>query len=122
MSDSIRDYHDTESVVEDVACRLNESEAAERAEWVEAEFVPHLDEVDELDDGFALRFPNTDEALEAVVTTVVLESRCCADETFTLEVPADGEQLTLTITGPDGTKELARQGFFDRFEDAPEPR
>ncbi len=121
MSDTIRDYHDTESIVDEVACRLNETEAAERADWVEAEVVPHLSGVDELDDGFVLRFPNTDEVLESVVTMVVLESRCCADETFTLDVPADAEQLTLTVTGPAGTKELARQGFIERFEDVPEP-
>lgn len=121
MSDTIRDYHDTDSVVEAVTCRLTETEAAERADWVEEEFVPYLNEVEELDDGYAMRFPNTDEALEAVVTTVVLESRCCADQTFTLEVPADAEQLTLTVTGQAGTKALARQGFFARFEDVPEP-
>jgi hypothetical protein len=117
---AVRDYHDTRAVVEDVACTLNEAEAAQRGDWVEAEFLPHLDRVEERDDGFVLLFPHTEEALEAALTAIALESRCCSEQSFTLEVPA-GDELRLAITGPDGTKELAREGFFEMFEDAPEP-
>lgn len=117
-----REYLDTDAAVGEVECTLNEVEAEQRAEWVEGEFLPHLEEVEELEDGFVQVFPNTDEALEAVVTAVLLESRCCSDESFTLEVPADEAEIRLTITGPEGTKELARQGFFGMFEQAPEPR
>lgn len=116
-----RTYHDTDAVVADVECSLDEAEAAGRAEWVEAEFLPHLERIEERPDGFVQVFPDTDEALEAVVTAVVLESRCCSEESFALEVPADDDEIRLTVTGPEGTKELARQGFLDRFEEAPEP-
>lgn len=116
-----REYQEMASVAGEVACTLDEAEAAERAEWVQAEFLPHLEAVEEIDDGFVQVFPKTDEALEAVVTAVLLESRCCSDESFALEVPADEDEIRLTVTGPEGTKELARRGFFELFEDAPEP-
>lgn len=119
--DPIRDYHDTPSVVGEVSCALNESEAEERADWVETELLPHLTTAEAIEDGYVLVFPKTDAALEAVVTAVVLESRCCSDNSFTLEVPADGDEIRLALTGPPGTKELARQGFFEMFEAAPEP-
>lgn len=117
----VREYHDTDSVIGDVACTLNKTEATERAEWVEEEFLPHLADVNEIADGFVFVFPNTDETLEVVVTAVLLESRCCSDESYTLDVPADRDEITLTVTGPEGTKELARQGLFEMFEDAPDP-
>lgn len=116
-----RAYQNVPSAIGEVACTLDEAEAEERAEWVESEFVPHLEAVEELDDGYVQVFPDTDEALAAVLTAVRLESRCCSDESFALEVPADEDEIRLTITGPEGTKELARRGFFERFEDAPEP-
>ena len=122
MSDdgSVRDYHDTDAVIDEVQCTLTEREAAERADWVEEEFLPHLDGVEELDDGYVFVFPDTDAALQTVLSAVLLESRCCSDQGYTLEVPADGNNIRLTVTGPAGTKELAREGFFDMFEDAPD--
>jgi hypothetical protein len=118
MSDngSVRDYHDTEAVINEVQCTLTEREAAERADWVEEEFLPHLEGIKELDDGYVFVFPDTDDALQAVL----LESRCCSDQGYTLEVPADGTDIRLTVTGPAGTKELAQGGFFEMFEDAPD--
>lgn len=116
-----RTYQGMASVAGEVACTLDEADATERAEWVQAEFLPHLEAVEEVDDGFVQMFPKTDEALEAVVTAVLLESRCCSDASYALEVPADGDEIRLTVTGPDGTKELARRGFFEMFEAAPDP-
>lgn len=124
MSDDsqVRDYHDTASVRDDVACRLNEREGRERGDWFEAEFLPHLDGVSETDRGFALTVANTDAGLEAAATAVLLESRCCADQSFALSVPADdGAPVRLTIEGPEGTKGLLRTGFIEMFDDVPEP-
>lgn len=117
--DAIREDHDTDAVIEAVECTLTEAEAAPRRDWVEAEFLPHLSAVEERDDGYVFTFPRTDEALEAAATAVLLESRCCAEQDYTLDVPADGD-VRLTITGPSGTKRLAEEGFFEPFEDAPE--
>lgn len=121
MSDDVRDYHDTDAVVGEVSCTLTETEADARGDWVEDEFLPVLEGVEERDDGFTFSFPDTDDALETVVTAVLLESRCCSDQGYTLDVPADGDEIRLTVTGPAGTKGLAREGFFDMFEDAPDP-
>ena len=122
MSDdgSVRDYHDTEAVIGEVRCTLTEREAVERADWVEEEFLPRLDGVEELDDGYVFGFPDTDDALQAAVSAVLLESRCCSDQGYALEVPADGNDIRLTVTGPAGTKALVRDGFFETFEDAPD--
>lgn len=122
MSDdgSVRDYHDTEAVIAEVQCTLTEREAVERADWVEEEFLPHLEGVEELDDGYVFVFPDTDDALQTVLSAVLLESRCCSDQGYTLEVPADGTNIRLTVTGPPGTKELAQEGFFEMFEAAPD--
>lgn len=118
--DSVRDYHDTAAIVNEVQCTLNEEEAIERADWVEDRFLPQLKDVEERESGYTFVFPDTDDALQAAVEAALLESRCCADQGYTLDIPVDGTEIRLTVTGPDGTKELVREGFFEMFEDAPE--
>lgn len=116
-----RDYHDTPAVIEDVECTLNEIEAAGRARCVETAYLPRLERVEAIESGFVHVFPNTDAALETVVLAILLEARCRSDQDYRLDVPAEGEELRLRVTGPTGTKALARAGLFERFDDAPEP-
>lgn len=119
-TDSVRDYHDTAAIIGDVECTLNEQEANERADWVEDQFLPQLEHIEERDDGYTFVFPDTNDALQAAVEAVLLESRCCADQGYTLDVPADGTEIQLTVSGPVGTKKLAQEGFFEMFGDIPE--
>lgn len=113
MSDenSVRDYHDTEGVIGEVECTLNEAEAAERGNWVEEKFVPVVEGVEERENGYLFTLPNSKESLQAAVSVVLLESRCCSDQGYRLEVPADGSEIRLAISGPSGTKDLLREGL-----------
>jgi hypothetical protein len=54
-------------VIDQVQCTLTEREASERADRVEEEFLPHLEEVEKLGDGYVFVFADTDDALQAVV-------------------------------------------------------
>lgn len=119
--DTKREYSKLDPVAGEAECTLTVEQAEQRSEWVQSEFLPHLEGVDEREDGYAFAFAGTEEALEAVMTAVLLESRCCSHADFRIEVPAEYEEIRLTVTGPEGSKELAERGFFERFDDAPAP-
>lgn len=100
----------------DVACTLTEAEAKQRAEWVDADVLPYFEALEERADGYAMRFARTSAAFEAVTELVRLESDCCGDFHFQVDVPPGADTVTLTVTGPDGTKALIERGLLDRFE------
>lgn len=114
-TDLIRDYHDPDGV----SCTLTDAEVDRRSEWVSSELVPHLERVDEREDGFTFVFPFSDDALAAVMKFVQLESRCCSFGSFDVSVsPAD--PVLLDFYGPEGSKELIAEGFVSRLpEDVP---
>lgn len=65
-----------------------------------------VQEVIELPNGFAFRFPET--AYDAVTEFVGRERLCCTFLTFSIEVVHGRGPLTLTLTGADGIKDVLR--------------
>jgi hypothetical protein len=104
-----------------VECRLTEPEARERLDWVEAELVDDLSSVAELEDGFRFEFAGTDDTLRTVGTFVALESTCCSFARFEIEVPPESKSTFLTVTGPEGTKELGLEGGLFDLAAVPDP-
>lgn len=83
----------------------------QRYDVLRAQVQGAVGQVDELDGGFALRFAMEPTVLSALVEWVVLERRCCPFLDFTLEVRAEYAFALLTITGPEGTKDVLREGM-----------
>jgi hypothetical protein len=65
-----------------------------------------VEEVKELPDGFAFRFPSDE--YDALTEFVGRERLCCPFLTFTLEVAPDHRPLLLRITGSEGAKDFIR--------------
>jgi hypothetical protein len=61
----------------------------------------------ELDDGWALRLPGSDDNLVAYAHWILGERRCCPFLTFAMECRPEAE-LWIRVTGPEGTKEIIR--------------
>lgn len=70
-----------------ITCTLTGEEADQRLGWVEENLIPHLDAVEERDDGYTFVFNRTPEAYAAVVEIAWKESQCCAWATFEVELP-----------------------------------
>ncbi|HEX3597881.1 MAG TPA: hypothetical protein VHU80_22385 [Polyangiaceae bacterium] len=68
-------------------------------------------QVDEIEEGFVLRFATEPAVLGAVAEWIALERLCCPFLDFILEVPAAREFATVRITGPEGTKAVLREGM-----------
>ena len=88
----------------------------ERYEAVMEEMRSNIQELKELPDGFAFRFPSDPAVIVNLAEWITLERQCCSFFNFVLEVEADDGPVWLSLTGTEGVKELlqseisARQG------------
>ena len=92
-----------------VACDLNAIPAEQREGRIaltEALFA-QVEERQVLSDGYVFRFPAT--LLQTAAQFVSLERLCCPFFDFTLKV--SGDDLWLTMSGPEGAKELLEVEF-----------
>jgi hypothetical protein len=92
----------------DVACSLSTPELAERGQEFDRLFAD-AEDVAELADGYALRFPNRDSWITSAVALIVAERKCCPFFGFTLRFEPNGGPVWLHIVGPGEVKTLIRQ-------------
>lgn len=99
-----------------VACTLTEEQDEDRPEQVRSALLAAYERAEERSDGYTLFFEGTDEALMAVAEFISNELVCCSFAEYSIAVSPPYDETRLTITGPDGTKELFGEGLIDRLE------
>ena len=67
--------------------------------------------VQEIENGYAFRFPNETELIARIAEFISNERLCCPFLTFTLNVFSSDEPISLSLTGPTGTQEFLRAEF-----------
>jgi hypothetical protein len=91
-----------------IACSLSSEQLKERG----AEF-GHLfaeaEDVAELPNGYALKFPNRDSWITRAAELIIAERKCCPFFGFTLAFEPDGGPVWLHMVGPAEVKELIRE-------------
>lgn len=95
------------SVDIDIACSLTAPEQAKRGQEFEQLFADSTAAV-ELEDGYALQFPNRDDWIRRAIETVIAERKCCPFFHFSLDFEAGGGPVWLHIVGPDEIKPFIR--------------
>lgn len=95
---------------------MTPEQAAERPDVLRGTLADTYEGVEEREDGVTLVFDGTDEALAAAATFVKHEHRCCAFADYTIEVSPPYETTRLTVTGPEGTATMFRDGLAARLE------
>ncbi|QIB76042.1 Zn-dependent oxidoreductase [Halogeometricum borinquense] len=100
----------------EVACELTEEQETERSEEVRSRLITNYVGVEESEDGLKIRFEGTEESLLAAARFISSELKCCAFAEYEITVSPPYEETALTITGPDGTREMFRNGLVARLE------
>lgn len=67
-----------------------------------------IQEVVELPDGYAFRFPSEAEQILILAEFITLERRCCLFFNFKLEIESNNGPLWLRLTGGEGVKEFLK--------------
>ena len=100
-----------------VACTLTEEEERERTEEVRSLLATHYTRFEERENGLDIRFDGTDESLQAVARFTSNELQCCAFAGYKITVSPPYEETVLTATGPEGTRQIFREGLVKRLEE-----
>ena len=107
-----------------LACDLTAIPASLREEHVVT--APQLfalaQEVQELPDGFAIRFENEPGRFMAIANFVQNERLCCPFFHFELDVEPNNGPLWLRLTGGEGVKEILQMTLFENIEDQNAPK
>lgn len=90
------------------ACNLTVLDEQEREQFTNMtdSLFAAVQEMRELQNGFAFRFQNQPEQLVQIARFIERESRCCPFLGFTLEVEASTGPVWLHISGAEGAKEF----------------
>lgn len=100
-------YYSTQSIFVCDLTALN-LEQRERYAVVLQEMQQSLQEVREVANGYAFRYPGETSVLLLLAEFIRMESRCCPFLEFTLNVKTEFGPAWLTLTGPKGVKEFLR--------------
>ena len=74
-------------------------------------------EVQELPNGYAIRFANEPGRFMAIAKFIENERLCCPFFSFGLEIEPNSEPIWLRLTGGEGVKDVLKVTFFDSLED-----
>lgn len=88
-----------------LACTLTETERVTRKQEVNDLF-KHVQQVNELSDGYALRFPGNDTWANELLQFITFERACCHFFTFALVFEPKQGPIWLHIRGPEGVKAI----------------
>ena len=89
-----------------IVCRLLAPELRAREQVVQQEVSGAAEEVRELPDGYALRFPGEGGWLATLAEFIRFERACCPFLRFELHAEQQDGPLWLRLRGPAGTKEF----------------
>jgi hypothetical protein len=98
MSDEIR-----------IACSLTDEEFREREALLLARFKAAVSETTKLPDGFAFHAPGDKTWISLLAELMVAERACCPFMWFELTAEPNMGRVTLSVTGPAGTKAFLKQ-------------
>jgi hypothetical protein len=89
-----------------IVCTLSPDALSARRQGLLSELLQQSATREPLSDGLRLRFTPSSETLSKITAAVDAERRCCRFLRFTLTVEPDEGEITLDLTGPEGTREF----------------
>lgn len=98
-----------------IACSLSARELGERKGENE-ELLAGIEEINELEHGYALRFAGNAEQIPRLLQFIMQERACCPFFTFELRFEAQNGPVWLSLSGPDGTKQFLQEMIGPRLE------
>ncbi|MDQ3929992.1 MAG: hypothetical protein M3328_12710 [Chloroflexota bacterium] len=102
-----------------IACNLSEAEQAAREEELARDIFSNCEEVAELADGYAFRFPGNGDWAAKLVEFIGFERKCCPFFTFELVFEPQEGPMWLRVKGPSEVKSLVEQYFVAIVRQAP---
>ena len=99
-----------------LVCDLDVFTPAERESHIQTtlQLYQTVQAIREAEYGYEFIFPHTTE-LTKLAEFIAKEKMCCPFLDFALRIAPDKEPISLTLTGPEGTREFLREEFAEAF-------
>jgi hypothetical protein len=91
-----------------IACSLTTVELRDREATLLAQFRSAVIETEELQEGYAFRFPGDGKWIGLIAELIVAERECCPFLPFEMAALPNMGPVIVRVTGPAGTKEFLR--------------
>jgi len=89
-----------------IACKLSDSEMTTRRQNVLSDLWSKVEVRQELADGYAFRFPNTEDVARQLLDFILVERQCCAFFKIELVFSPENGPTWLHLRGGDGVKQF----------------
>lgn len=90
----------------EMTCKLTNPELRKRKETVIADLKQKMIDKRELTNGYAFKFPGTDNVLDELTEFIKTERECCDFFIFGLSISGDKSEAWLELTGAEGVKDF----------------
>lgn len=90
----------------ELVCKLTPSELQKRKKTALKSLNDQTVEKKESENGYAFKYPGTDEVLEEITEFIKTERECCSFLVFNFSISGDKSEAWLELTGPEGTKDF----------------
>jgi len=99
-----------------LVCDMNVFTPAERESHIQNTRLLYqtVQDIREAENGFEFLFPNTT-ILTTLAEFISKEKMCCPFLEFTLRIESNEKPISLTLIGPEGTREFLREEFSEAF-------
>ena len=100
-----------------LVCNMDVFTPAQREAHISAttQLVHAVQHVQEVEHGYEFSFLNQMDMIAGIADFIADERLCCPFLNFTLHVPANSKTLSLSLTGPIGTREFLQAEFDGAF-------
>ena len=95
-----------------IGCSLTTGELRDREATLLARFRSGAVEIEELQEGYAFRFPGGGEWIQLIAELIAAERECCPFLTFELTAHHNMGDVIVRVIGPAGTKAFLRATFL----------
>ena len=89
-----------------IICELTDGELAARRQDIMGSIWSKVEGRQELADGYAFQFPNTDEVAQELLAFILLERQCCSFFQIELAFAPKNGPIWLHLRGEDGVKQF----------------
>jgi hypothetical protein len=102
-----------------IVCNMNVFTPDERENHIQAttRLFQTVQDIQETENGYRFTFPNSNnpENFTQFAEFIYNERRCCPFLEFTLKISSKDKPISLSLTGPEGTKEFLHEEFSEAF-------
>lgn len=93
---------------EQLVCKLIGAEKMKKKELLKTEIFSQVKGIDELENGYILKFEDKDDILLKLTDYLMIEKECCPFFIFDLNIQPNSNGISLKITGQEGAKDMLK--------------